>query len=145
MPQVSRRKLNKEVANKIFETLLEAVSQMRSKSEVSMFINDLLSPVERTMIAKRLAIAVLLLKRWDYPSIKDFLKVSNATVSKVSLIIQVNRGYKEVVDKLTRTEAGKDFWRDILVLAQRLGVAKDTFADEKLLRHKLGIKKKTLL
>lgn len=146
MPQVSKRFLSEKVSSRITETLLEAISQLKEKSDIQLFINDLLTPVERVMIAKRLAVAVLLLKKWSYPSIKDFLKVSNQTVAKVSLILKTNSGYQITIDKLMRTEAGKEFWKDLTVLLHRIGTTSDTFKDEQVLRNRFGFnKKKTLI
>lgn len=145
MPQVSKRVLRKEIEEKVTETFLEAISQVRDKAEVQLFINDLLSPVERVMLAKRMAIAVLLLKGWDYRSIDDLLKVSNDTIAKVSLIIKINEGYRKIVDKLSKTEAGREFWKDVASLAYRLSNPRNVFVDEGLIKYKLGLKKKTLL
>lgn len=145
MPQVSKRVLRKEVEEQIAETLLEAVSQLRSKSDVSAFLKDLLSPVEKIMVSKRLAIAVLLLKGWDYDGIKDFLKVSNATVSKVSLVLKENVGYKIAVDKVAQTEAGREFWKDTVKMLHRMGTTKDLFKDEEQLNRKFKFRRKTLL
>ena len=145
MPQVSKRILRKEVEEKVAETFLEAISQVRDKGEVQLFINDLLTPVERVMIAKRLAIATLLLKGWDYRSIEDFLKVSGDTIARVSLVLKTNNGYKKIVDRLAETEAVKEFWRDVVSLAYRLGSSKNVFVEEGLIKHKLGLKGKTLL
>ena len=137
--------LNKDTERKITETFLEAISQVRDKSEVQLFINDLLTPVERVMLAKRFAIAVLLIKGWGYSSVEDLLKVSNDTISRVSLVLKGNFGYKRVVERLMRTEAGRAFWQDVASLAYRIGAPGRVFVDEGLIRHKLGWKKKTLL
>jgi|SRR3990167_5540087 len=145
MPQVSKRILSKEVEEKMFETLWEALSQLRRREDIQLFLDDFLTPVERIMLAKRLAIAVLLLKGANYEGIRDFLKVSNDPISRVQLAIKHKKGYRVAIDKLIRTEAGREFWRDIASLIHRLGVTSDTFVDEKLVRRKLGIKKKTLI
>lgn len=145
MSQVSKRVVKAEVQEKIAETLLEAISQLKNKQDIQAFVDDLLTPVERVMISKRLAIAVLLLKGWNYNSIQDFLKVSTDTISKISTILKLNNGYRKTIDNLMKTEAGREFWRDVGSLIHRMGVAKDTFVDEDLIRYKLGFKKKTLL
>ena len=146
MTQISRRILNKQVEEQIFETLWEAVSQVRDKKDVQIFLGDLLTPTERVMIAKRLAIAVLLLKQKDYETIKDFLKVSNETISKVSLILKMNNGYKIAINKIIRTEAGRQFWRDIENLLYRFSAPGKVFLPEEVVKYKLGHhKKKTLV
>lgn len=145
MPQISRRKLRKDVEDRVAETLLEALSQVRDKKEASLFISDLLTPTERIMVSKRLAIAVLLLKGLSYESVKEILKVSSDTVGRVSLILKLNNGYRTVVDKLARTEGGREFWRDVAKLAHRFAIARDTFVEDEVLDSKLGFRKKTLI
>src|SRR3990167_3793320 len=132
----------------MFETLWEAISQVRDKDDVQIFLNDLLSPIERVMIAKRLAIAALLLKGNSYETIKDFLKVSKVsteTVAKISLILKMNKGYQLAINKLIRTEAGKQFWQEIENLLYRLSSPGKVFLPEEAVKYKLGHKKKTLV
>ena len=145
MSQVSRRILNKQVEEKVFETLWEAISQVRDKKEIQSFLGDLLSPTERVMIAKRLAIAVLLLKGRSYETIKDFLKVSTETVAKISIILKINNGYKIAINKVIRTEAGRQFWQDIEDLLYRLSSPGKVFLPEEVVKYKLGHRKKTLV
>ncbi|MBI2032471.1 MAG: hypothetical protein HYT09_02375, partial [Candidatus Levybacteria bacterium] len=56
--------------------------------------------VERIMLVKRLAIAILLTKGYTYQMIDETLKVSHPTIMKVSLELKygTNNGYKKVVD-----------------------------------------------
>ena len=54
MPLVSKRKLQKDIEAKMYETFWEAISKVKSKSEVQGFLSDLLSPVERTIIPKKI-------------------------------------------------------------------------------------------
>ena len=146
MSQISRRILNKQVEEKVFETLWEAISQVKSKDDVKLFLSDLLSPVERIMVAKRLAIAVLLLKGSSYETIIDILKVSNETISKIALILRANSGYKIAVNKLLRSEAGREFWQGIEDLIYRLSSPGKVFLPEEVVKYRLGhSKKKTLV
>lgn len=146
MTQVSRRVLHKQVEQQIFETLWEAISQVRNREDIQIFLNDLLTPTERMMIAKRLAIAVLLLKERNYETIKDFLKVSNETISKVALTLKLNRGYKIAINKVIRTQAGREFWQDIENLLYRFSTPGRVFLPEDMVKYKLGHnKKKTLV
>lgn len=145
MPLVSKRKLYKEIEDKMYETFWEAISKLKSKEDVQSFISDLLSPVERMMIAKRLAIAALLLRNYSYVSIKDTLKVSGATIAKVSLVLNNNQGYKVAVNKIARSEITRGFWQDIENLLYRLRNTHYAFEEDKIVKKKLGHKKKTLV
>lgn len=120
MAQVSRNPLSKKVEERVFEIFVEIVALLNKPSEISYFLNDLLSPTEKIMLGKRLSIAYLLLKDYDQRTICAILKVSLTTVSKVSNNLQTKgQGYKGVIRKVF----AKDKFNEIL---ERL----DTFLSE---------------
>lgn len=129
----------------MFETLWEVISKINSRSEIKDFVSDILSPTEKTMIAKRLAIASLLLRGYNYEAIKDLLKVSQSTISKVAIPLNNNMGYKTAINKVARSQATKEFLQDIAKMAHRMGVIGDTFKPEDYLSRKFGFEKKTLV
>ncbi|MDO8487105.1 MAG: YerC/YecD family TrpR-related protein, partial [Candidatus Curtissbacteria bacterium] len=134
-----------KVEDKIFQTFWEAIAKLQNQKEIQMFLHDLLSPTERTMLAKRLAIAALLLKGHTYESVMDILKVSNPTVAKVSLTLNLNPGYKIVINKIAKSEATREFWQDIGSAMYRISSPGKAFMPEGAIKHKLGHKKKTLV
>lgn len=145
MSQVSRRKVQLSIENKIYNTLFEAIAKLRSEKEIQEFLNDLLSPTERIMVAKRLAIAALLLKGYQYETISDILKVSSTTIGKVSIALSVNKGYKIAIQKVADSEATRAFWQDVQSLVYRLSSPGKVFMPEGAIKYKLGHEKKTLL
>lgn len=85
MPQVSKRHISKDLEQRIFSLLINCIKETKSQVETDSFLIDLFTPTERVMMAKRLAIAVLLLQG-DYTQseISAYLKVSTTTVAKVN-------------------------------------------------------------
>lgn len=136
--------LNRNVEERMYNTLWEAISLIRSKHEIVSSLNDLLTPNERIMVAKRLGIAILLVKNTDYDTIKDMLKVSNETISKVSTILKISNGYRTMVKKILRSEAGRQFWQDVESLIYRWSSPGKVFMPEEAIKYRLGHKKKTL-
>ena len=105
MTKVSRRFLDKELENTIFEVFLKTIADIKTPLEAKNFIEDLLSPTEKIMLIKRLAIAVLLTKGKTYEYIDDTLKVSRATIMNVSLWLKHGKGgYRKVVDSILKTQ-----------------------------------------
>ena len=119
MTKVSRRFLNKELENYIFEVFIKTIIELRNPQDVQNFIEDLLSPTERIMLVKRLAIAILLAKAYTYDNIDDTLKVSRPTITKVSFFLKHGKsGYRKVVNKILeqqRNEALIDKVEEILI------------------------------
>lgn len=105
MPQVSRYVLRKDVEKRMFKVFEKTISDIRKASDVKSFINDLLTPTEKIMLAKRLGIAVLLSKGYDYRSISKVLKVSTTTILAIVKQAAINgQGYKIAVNNILRDE-----------------------------------------
>lgn len=92
MVRVSRFKLPEETLNKLLDLFFEVVGKKNSKIAFNETVIDLLSPIERLMVAKRIAIMYLILKDIDHRTICFALKVSMATVSKYRIIMERSNG-----------------------------------------------------
>ncbi len=111
MTQVSRRYLPPKVSRQIFDIFLSILTSLPSPNVTSHFIEDLLSPTEQIMLGKRLAIAYMMRKGYTQRQICNILKVSLATVSKVSLRLKVeNNGFTIVIDRMLRVQRVSDFF-----------------------------------
>ncbi|MBM3209415.1 hypothetical protein FJZ40_03950 [Candidatus Shapirobacteria bacterium] len=114
MAQVSKYPLAKIVYDRIFEILFGTIADIKNPKEVEEFFNDFLSPTERIMLAKRLAIGVLLAKGYRYEAIREILRVSQTTVADVSLFLKyAGKGYKRVIEKILAAEKQEEFWQKI--------------------------------
>ncbi len=110
MTQISKNPLNKEIEKRVYEVLMESIASVRSHDAVSQLLDDLLSPTERLMIAKRLSIAFLLFKKYDQRTISKWLKVSLGTINKVSLAMQIGKGgYLMIIKSIISKEELKGF------------------------------------
>jgi len=103
MSQISNYPISKIIADRIFEIFLITITQLKDKAEADQFISDLLTPTEKIMIAKRLAIAFLLEKKYDYRSIQKLLRVSTGTTVNLARNLGSN-GYKKVISKIIKKE-----------------------------------------
>jgi len=59
------------------------LADLKNPNDVAKFLDDVLSDTERTVLAKRLGIAVYLSKNRSYESIRRDLRVSSATIASV--------------------------------------------------------------
>lgn len=119
MTQVSKYPVHKDVEKRMSEIFKTAIASLNSSQEIEDFLNDFFSPVEQIMLAKRLAIAVLLAKGYSYPSIRKILRVTPSTIAVVSQSLKYSgKGYKKMVEKILSDEKKDEFWQkidDILV------------------------------
>lgn len=106
--------MRKEIESRIFEIFLTSLARVRRKTDVEIFIDDLLSPTEKMMLAKRLSIAFLLAKRCDQRTISELLKVSLSTVNRVSLRLQLGgKGYLRIIQEIIKDEKNDQFWQKL--------------------------------
>ena len=81
MTQVSRLPLPKKLEEQMYTLFRRVLSELHSEGDITDFLDDLLTPTEKVMLAKRLAIAFLLEKGYDQRAIHTILKVSTTTVT----------------------------------------------------------------
>ncbi len=116
MTQVSKYPISKEVADRIFEIFLKSFVAIKNKEEADQFITNFLTPTEKIMLAKRLAIAFLLEKGYDYRTIQRIIRVSTATIASVNLVrLHGSEGYKKLIAKILREESIKNFLEEATI------------------------------
>lgn len=102
MTKVSKRILDENLEKCIFSILLTTIMNIKSQQEALNFLEDILSPTEKTMIIKRLAIAILLSKGYTYDEIDHTLKVSRNTIMGVSNFLKHSQtgGYRKIAQRI---------------------------------------------
>lgn len=113
MIRISYFKIKQEDYEKIFSIFYKVLGETDSKDEFNKILFDLLTPAERIMLIKRIAVIYLLLKDIDYLTICKVLKVSNGTVSKYKLLMESSIGIVPVLKKMVENEKIWLFFEDI--------------------------------
>lgn len=84
MPQVSRKKLDKDIEREMFNLFWKSLARLKDSSITSQFFSDLLTETEKIMLAKRFTVAVLLARGKTATEIKNSINVTYSTVGSVS-------------------------------------------------------------
>lgn len=84
MAQVSRRKLDKDLEQALFDQLWNFLAKIDNPNKAASLYSDLLTETEKLILAKRLATALLILRKRTTQEIKSKIAVSTSTVSNVS-------------------------------------------------------------
>jgi Trp operon repressor len=122
MPHVSERKLKNKVFVRMSAEMIEIISAHSQKSKTKALFRELLSQTERVMLAKRLAIVLMLKKKYSFEVIEKTLKVSPVTITKYWKKLQ--QGELETISRhVESAKAKKAFW-DSVDKAIRLGMPK---------------------
>lgn len=114
MAQISKRFLKKKVEERIIDLFWTSISSLSTKERVSLFLDDLLTPTEKVMLSKRLAIAFMLIKGYSYPVINNLLRVSDSTIWNVKANLTFKgKGYKAVIGEIMKKETWGQFWEEL--------------------------------
>lgn len=112
MTQVSKYPVSKDVYDTIYEVFVETVSNLVTKRQVSNFFSEFLTPTERVMLVKRLAVGVLLSKSYNYREVSRILRVSTATVGRYAFLLNYGDYYKDTVQRILNNERIEKFFLD---------------------------------
>ncbi len=114
MTQISKRFLSKKVEERILDLFWTSISSLSTKERVALFLDDLLTPTEKLMLSKRLALAFMIMKGYDDPTINERLKVTDATIWNVKTNLTLGgKGYKMGIEQIMNKEKWEKFWQEL--------------------------------
>ena len=116
MVQISKHPVAPRVDERIYEIFIDSIKNVRYKPDVISFLNDLLSPTERIMLAKRVTTAFLLIKgKYTYDQISKILRVSKGTIAKIHAILAVQgEGYRKIIIQMLKKQAIKQVLSELV-------------------------------
>ncbi len=101
MPKINQNPLSDKQHRTVLEKLIATFSRLKSKDEIQEVFDSLFTEVEKLMLAKRLAIALLLENGVSYKEISRILKVSPVTVGFIKRnVVHRKAGYKKLLAEL---------------------------------------------
>lgn len=114
MPQISRIPLDRKTQHQILDTLDLILGRLK-KEETRVFLFSLLSKTERIMVAKRFTAILLLKQGLRIAEIARILNMTESTVRKFTMLMQVkNQGFDLAYKKISR-EKMKQEVKEILI------------------------------
>lgn len=114
MPQISKYALSRSVEDEIFKSFGWLISRLDREDHVDRFLSDFLTKTEKMMLAKRLALALMVEKGYHYFVIRDTLKVSTSTIRGMkSWLENRGEGYRLAIRKLAEKDRLDVFWKEV--------------------------------
>lgn len=83
MSHISKKPIKKEVADALVDQLLTFLTTLYTKREARVLVRELLTQTERIMLAKRLAVIVLIERGYSFAQIEQLLRVTPQTVARI--------------------------------------------------------------
>jgi len=121
MPKVSRKPLPPIVRAELMSQFWQTLARLKNKSQTQQFFSDLLSSTEELMLAKRLAVAVLLHRGKSQTQIKNALNVSfTNTCSVANWLKNANPETTKLVETISLHHDWQAFIDNIAVLQDKL-------------------------
>ncbi len=111
MTQISKRRLSKDVEDRMFDLFWRSLTRLGSQEETAEFFSDILTATEKVMLAKRYFIAVLLAKGYPATHVRQALNVSFTTIGTVSgWLKNLKPATKKIVDRHLKDESWGQFF-----------------------------------
>jgi len=85
--------------NKDTQLLIDSFFKIKTKENLTNFVEDLFSPEETLDLAQRLKIAKLILDGKTYEEIATEIPVSTSTISKIGQVIKFGKGGLKIACK----------------------------------------------
>jgi|SRR3989344_5474648 len=101
MPHVSKRRLKKDIYNRVHEDFAELLVEICGYGNRDAFVQELLTKTERLMLGKRLATVLMLMKGYSAYRVERTLKLTEQTVRRFNRNIRRGR-YVMLVENLDR-------------------------------------------
>lgn len=108
--RVSKNRVNHSLQKELFQTLYQAIADLKTPQEVEAFLNSFLSKSEHQTLAKRVAVAYWLNKNRSYENIRENLKVSSASIASIQQGMQ-SEGVRIALQKI-KAEEWANVWTD---------------------------------
>ena len=83
MAYISKKKVDPKIESVLSDQLLSFIAAAQTRNEAAVLATELLTETERTMLAKRLAVVVMLERGYSFQEVERSLKVTPQTVSRL--------------------------------------------------------------
>lgn len=109
MTKISRIKLDPRHLGFFLNNLWSLITLLENKDQVKSLLKDLLTHTEIKMFAKRIQIAKMLLEGYNYQIIRNYVKVTDSTIARISNILGTEgNGLKVAISYLQKIESEID-------------------------------------
>ncbi|MBI2609794.1 helix-turn-helix domain-containing protein [Candidatus Giovannonibacteria bacterium] len=82
MPQISKKKIKRKTFARIENEFAAVFTTLNSQALIKRFFGEFFTETEQTMLAKRLAVILMLKKGYSFEAIQKTLKLSPQTLSR---------------------------------------------------------------
>lgn len=108
MSRFNYRKLTDKQREQLLNGLTSVFTKLKTDTEIKSFLNQILTPSEQVMIARRLRIAAALMKGLSYLEIRQVIGAGLTTINKIDYWLRETLGeYKELAQTMQKLSPAK--------------------------------------
>ena len=111
MSQVSKNKLSNQIYERIFSLFPQFLYRMTSKGRQIELVDTFFTHTEQVVFAKRIAIALMIVKGYTYREISSKIKVSTGTIRNIADLLRI---HDAVIKKELHNIAKEDIFKEFL-------------------------------
>jgi len=119
MPHISKKRVKNKIFIKIYNQLAEVIAKV-DVVQSKLLMKELLTYTERIMIAKRLALILMLLQGQSIYRAVKLLKISSSTASKMEL--RIENGEFANLSNLLKLKSKRRILRNIINAIIEIGI-----------------------
>lgn len=109
MTHVSRKFVKRKTAQRLEEQFIRFIFGLKNSKKGKLLLKELLTPTERTMLAKRLSIIWMLDRNYSFYRIEKTLKVSTSTLLRFWKQKQ-SGAFIHTLESFKKEKEAKQFW-----------------------------------
>jgi len=113
MTRISRFRLKDDVFDRIYDLFCQVLMHNRNKNDFQDLLNDVLTPTEQIMIAKRVALLYLLQRNVPPSIIAATLHISQSTITYWSLLQSKTNGAQKTLERISKQKNVLSFFEDL--------------------------------
>lgn len=114
MTHVSRNPVHKDVYFQILDDLYWLLADVKRPEDMKQLLGDFFTKTERLMLAKRLALAGMIIEGYDVDIIRQVLNVSTGTIYRMKeMLDKTGEGLKAGIKRLLRKESFEKFLKEL--------------------------------
>lgn len=104
MPQVSQNKLDKKQEQELLKTFHLILAHISRVEDMQQFLLSFLTPTEQVMLAKRLAVVLMLKQGNSDTEISQALHITRMTVSKLRYLVEARPESFDITNRVLQNE-----------------------------------------
>ena len=109
MPHVSQKRVKRKTAKLLEERFVRFILGLKNSKQGELLLKEILTPTERTMLAKRVSIIYMLERGYSFYRIQKILKVSTSTILRFWKQKQ-SGAFVHTLQSFKKEQEAKKFW-----------------------------------